>query len=278
MLRLRGRACAALGLLAVQTWCPSSVLAADPAACTKSYENAQVLKKQREYLAARRELLTCMRECPAVVQRECGQWLDALEPVVPSIVVHADVRGEDRSEVKVEMDGKVLAQKLDGKMIEINPGPHQFTFTLDGFPPVKKNLLVHDGEQLRAIRVTFEKPGATVGPSTSAGVSVPTATYILGGIALAGGVGFAVFGLVGNAQRDRLENECSPNCTDPQVDALHRNLVMADVSLGVGLAALAAGAIVWIAQPPGTAAPDRPVVSIAPTQTGATFSATLNFQ
>jgi hypothetical protein len=237
------------------------------------------LKKQREYLAARRELLTCMRECPAVVQRECGQWLDALEPVVPSIVVHAEAGGEDRSEVRVEMDGKLLAQKLDGKTIEINPGPHQFTFTLLGFPPVKKNLLVHDGEQLRAIRVIFEKPGAPGGdkPAPSTG-SVPTATYILGGIALAGGVGFAAFGLVGNAQRDRLENECSPNCTDPQVDALHRNLVLADVSLGVGLAALAAGAIVWIVQSPGAAAPDRPVVSIAPTQTGATFSAILSFQ
>ncbi len=65
----------------------------DSSACTKSYESAQILKKKREYLSARRELVACIRECPAVVQRECGQWIESLDSVVPSIVIHAEAAG-----------------------------------------------------------------------------------------------------------------------------------------------------------------------------------------
>src|SRR5439155_26556989 len=139
--------------------------AEDTASCTKSYEAAQILKKKREYLSARRELLTCIKECPAVVQRECGQWLDGLEGVVPSIVIHAEAAGEDRTEVKVEMDGKVLAERIDGKGIDLDPGQHEMKFTLPGFPQVKKNLLVHEGEQLRVIKVDFEQPEVAFGLS-----------------------------------------------------------------------------------------------------------------
>src|SRR5258705_12130848 len=87
--------------LAAQVGSPIPARAEDTSGCTKSYETGQILKKKREYTAARRELLACIRACPLVVQRECGQWLDALETVVPSIVIHAEAAGEDRNEVRV---------------------------------------------------------------------------------------------------------------------------------------------------------------------------------
>jgi len=291
MFRLRGLGCGALACLSLAAACPGSAWAADVAAtCTTSYESAQISKKKKEYQSARRELLACIRTCPAVVQRECGQWLDALEPVVPSIVIHAEAAGEDRSEVKVEMDGKMLAERLDGKGIDVDPGRHDFVFSLEGYPPIRKTVLVQDGEQLRVLNAAFEKPDAGGSSGRKAAVTsrpVPVATYVLGGIALAGGAAFAAFGLVGNSQRNRLETECMPHCSDGQVDGLRRNMIVADVSLGVGLAALATSTVIWLARPSvpsprgtpeGVVDAQRPLVSIAPTRTGASFSATLTFQ
>ena len=68
-----------------------------------------------------------------------------------------------------------------------------------------------------------------------------------------------------------------PRCSDAQVDGLHRNLVVADVSLGIGLAALAASVVTWIARPSVAVDAERPAISVVPTRTGASFSATLNF-
>ena len=257
--------------------------AEDTSACTKSYEGAQILKKKREFISARRELLTCLHECPFVVQRECGQWLEGIESVLPSIVIHAEAAGEDRTEVKVELDGKVIAERLDGKGIDVDPGQHDLKFTLAGYPQVRKNLLVHEGEQLRAIRVVFEQPEVSFGlagskqPPAETRRPVPPVLYVVGGVAVAGGVGFAAFGLVGTAQRKRLERDCAPRCTDSSVDGVHRNLVMADVSLGVGLVALATGAVLWFTRPQVPAAPERASLDVAPSPHGATFLATLPF-
>jgi hypothetical protein len=258
---------------------PTSARADDQAACTKSYENAQILKKNRQYIAARRELLVCLRECPAVVQRECGRWFDGLESVVPSIVIHTEAAGEDRSDVKVEIDGKVLAERVDGKGIDVDPGQHDLTFSLAGFPSVKKNIVMHEGEQLRVIRVLFEKPeaGAKVVAPPAMYRPVPAAVYVAGGIGVAGIIGFAAFGSFANSQRDHYENSCSPHCVDAAVNAVHTNYLIADISLGVGLAALATGAVIWLVRPSVPAVSEGAVVAVAPTHGGAIFSGTLRY-
>jgi hypothetical protein len=282
---LLGRLCvAALAGFTLQTFFEGSARAEDTLACTKSYESAQILKKKHEYISARRDLITCMRECPAVVQRECGQWFDALEAVVPSIVIHAEAAGDDRTEVKVELDGKMLSEKLDGKAIDLDPGQHELKFSLPGFPDVRKSVLVREGEQLRLIHIVFEQPEATFGlaakpapPPPVMRRPVPVVVYVVGGIAVAGGAGFAGFGLVGSAQRSRLESRCSPRCQDSAVDGVHRNLLIADVSLGVGLAALATDAILFFTRPTVSVSSERAAFAVAPSPTGASFLATLPF-
>jgi hypothetical protein len=262
--------------------------AEDTAACTKAYEAAQIQKKKREFLSARRELVTCIRECPAVVQRECGQWLEGLESLVPSIVIHAEAGGEDRTEVKVELDGKVIAERIDGKGIDVDPGQHDLRFSLAGFPPVKKNLVMHEGEQLRVVKVVFEQPDVSTGKGPVIVTRpVPPVVYVFGGIALAGAAGFTTFGLVGTSQRSRLERDCMPNCTDSSVDGVKRNLLFADVSLGIGVVALATGTVLWLTRPSvqmatertsgGAERPRRASLEVAPSHAGATFLATLPF-
>jgi len=266
-------------VLAFVVGAPARARAEDQTTCTKSYENAQILKKNRQFIGARRELLVCLRDCPAVVQRECGRWFDGLESVIPSIVIHAEARGEDRSDVKVEIDGKLLAERVDGKGIDVDPGQHDLTFTIGGFPPVKKNIVMHEGEQLRAIRVVFEKPEADGKTSSTVPTRrpVPSSVYVAGGIGAAGIIAFAAFAGFASFQRDHYEQTCAPNCVDAAVDAVHTNFLVADISLGIGAAALVTGAVLWLTRPSVPARSEGAAIAVAPARGGVVFSGTLAF-
>jgi len=261
-----------------------------PAACAGSFENAQVFMKKGQYVASRRELSACIRDCPSEFQRQCTQWFGEVDTLMPSIVVHADANGDKRTDVKVEMDGNVLAEKLDGKGISMDPGEHHFTFTTAGYPPLRMQIILHRGEQLRTVRVRFERPEDAARaapvvppPPSEAPVSreferpVPNLVYVLGGVAVVGAVGFAALGITANNERTEFEAACSPRCRQDEVRALHNKLVLADVSLGVSLAALTAGTILWLVRPSVPVRNERASFDIVPTRTGATATATILF-
>jgi hypothetical protein len=72
--------------------------------------------------------------------------------------------GADLIDVQVTMDGNVLATKLDGLAIDVDPGAHTFVFaTPNG--PVEQRVVVPEGA--KAFRVA-------VGPSAGAGPAPPT--------------------------------------------------------------------------------------------------------
>jgi len=55
--------------------------------------------------------------CPAVVKRDCDQWLTEMDASLPSVVVAArDATGRDLVDVRVTIDGTVLTQSWDGTM------------------------------------------------------------------------------------------------------------------------------------------------------------------
>src|SRR5215831_13193312 len=124
-----------LALLGALVLGASQAKAEDGAACSKSYESSQILKRKGELLATRQQLIACVRACPGAIQQECSKWFENLDPLIPSIVIHVESAGQDRSDVKVEMDGKLLTDRVDGKGIDVDPGPHQFKVTLEGHAP-----------------------------------------------------------------------------------------------------------------------------------------------
>jgi hypothetical protein len=246
--------------------------AEDSAPCIKSYETSQILKRNAELLAARRELIACMRACPGTIQQECSKWYEHLDRLIPSIVIHAESAGRDHSDVKVELDGKLLADKIDGKGIDVDPGPHQLKVTLEGHAPDVRELVVHEGEQLRQIRVVFDPPPPPLTPAPSAPVAmrrpVPAYVYFLGGVALVGGAGFAYFGLTSLSERNRLEKTCSPSCSDDDVAGLFRKSLFANISVGVGGVALATGTILFITRPSVPVTSGGTALSVTPVPGG----------
>jgi hypothetical protein len=59
-------------------------------------------------------------------------------------------------------------------------------------------------------------------------------------------VGFAVFGIMAKKQYRGLEEDCSPGCTDEELNATRGNALVADISLGVGVTAAVAAVLVTV--------------------------------
>jgi len=81
-------------------------------------------------------------------------------------------------------------------------------------------------------------------PRAPARFSVPSAAWVLGGLGVGGVVTFAALRSKAANDLRELEQSCSPGCAKHESEAGNRKTLAADVSLGIGVAALA-GAGVW---------------------------------
>lgn len=269
MIALRGRGPALLALLTIAL--PSVSRADSPGKdqCFDAYEQAQRLRKDYKLRAAHALLLTCAADsCPAFVRQDCSRWLGEVEASTPTIVVlakHADGSAIDGA--KATLDGAPLADPLDGRAVPVDPGPHDLRCEANG-TVVQKHIVVAEGQKNQPFYVTMDAaqaqaqtpapspspattasppaaPAAAEQPAPSASSGdiwhrLPTATWILGGVAAVGAVSFTVFAIMG-----RSVQSCAPTCTQSQVDDLRRDYLIADVSWITGL--LAAGAALYFA-------------------------------
>jgi hypothetical protein len=193
-------------------------------------------------------MVLCAREaCPGIVRKDCLQWLSEVEASLPSVVLSArNAQGGDISSAKVTADGVMISDKLDGKSIFVDPGPHTFKFEVEGQAPVEQQAVIREGEKNRAITATFgTTPEATPNvvtppPAETDKKSAPVAGYILGGVGLVALGGFAYFGLTGKSDVSTMREGCGQQhaCSQDEVDSAKSKLLIADVSLGVGIVAL----------------------------------------
>ena len=222
----------------------------DVATCVKASEQAQSLRDEGKYRKAREQLLVCTRDvCPSVVRKDCVQWLSEVDASMPSIVITArDGSGRDLTDVKVTLDGAALTEHLDGKPIPIDPGEHTLHYETAGAPPVDEKVVMHAGEKNRALSVQLgahaqsasTSAGGGEGEQPRASKGPPVAAFIIGGLGVVALGSFAFFGLSGKSDVDdmRQPGGCAPNCSQSQVDSARTKLVIADISLGVGVVAL----------------------------------------
>jgi hypothetical protein len=241
---------AALALLAA----PCVARADSTDACLQASDEGQVLRDQGKLIEARARFLTCAREsCPRLVRADCGTWLADAESRTPTVVLSAqDPAGHDIAEVKVILDGAPLAERLEARAVPVNPGQHRFRFERPGSPAVEETLILREGEQRRAVAARFHgagepsrspSPSPSPLPPRSAGPTreVVAAAIALGGVAAVGGGLFAYFATTAESAADHLRATCAPNCNPGDVSAIRTREIVANVSLGVGIGAVAAG-------------------------------------
>jgi hypothetical protein len=238
--------------------------------CTDSYVANQKLRREGKLTLAREQLVQCAQEsCPGAIKTDCARWLGELEQNIPTIVIDAKGRdGKDTVAVRVFVDGDKVADQLDGRPIPIDPGAHTLRFEHEGANAVEQAVVVQQGVKNRSVIVSFA-PAATADPEPNGGTNQPpptngddgppvhwAAVAVVGALSLGAFGCFIGFGVTGKNEADELDRTCGENavdpnlrktCTDEQIDPVRTKLIVADVSLGVGIAAaaVAIGLIVW---------------------------------
>ncbi len=238
--------------------------------CLQRHEDAQLARKQGQLLAARSALLACSRAaCPDAVRADCVDWLEDVNRSVPSVVITARDRGADVADVKVFLDGELVATRLTGSAVEADPGEHHFRLISARGPIVERTMLMSEGVRNRLIDVEFEPPAAPlvsppVAPAPSwtfASHPFQRSDYLFGGVALAGVATAAALGIWAVVERSDLQGSCAPFCTDSQVSPLRTKLVIADVGLGIAVAALAVGGFRYLTRAAAAARTDVKLVA-----------------
>lgn len=270
-----------LGVLA-STMTLSQTVRADAQQCVVASEKAQQLKNAGKLAEAREQLVICQSpDCPKLIQNDCSQWMSQLvNELLPSIIPGArDKRGRDLVDVRVTVDGKLFADRLDGKPIALDPGVHTIRFETKGASAVEEQVVVKQGEKNRIYTVTL-----AIGENASAAAPTPTPEeprgrssppilgYALGGAGVvAGGIALYIL-LDSNGDATNLRETCAPQCDQKDVDDIEQRRVIAGVTGGVGAALLIAGLVLVLTHKGGDTGKIQPSTFVAaPGGGGAVF-------
>lgn len=255
--------------LAVSTVCLawSSVSFADDAkpsgaaldACLSAAQDGQAFRDTGKLLAARGRFAECLREsCPGGLRKDCDRFLADTDARLPSVVLRVRrSSGEDILDVQSTLDGQPL-EKLDGRAIPLDPGRHVFTARLPGGASLNSEFLLREGEKNRQVDLVDQSA-----PVESGGKGRTIVTYALLGVSALSFAAFGFFGIRGLNNWTSLTHDCRPRCATSDVDDTRRDFLIADVTLGVGLAALVGATALLVTAPKPAATAGRALPSPA---------------
>ena len=252
-----------------------------PANCADAYERAQAEKLEMKYKQARESAKLCSQlECTVeAITQECVKLYEQLGNEIPTLVFSAKTwDGTALIDVKVEMNGEPLLDKLDGTPVSLDPGTYEFRFETPGYEPKASTYVARVGDTNRLIEVVFgeappEPPSMPGGSFSSAQLPprdkpVPVASYVLGGVSLLGFGAFAYLRFSGIQDYNELNAKCAPECDEEDVQDIRTKFRASYIPLGVGVAALG-GAILVYAVGGDSSTDPQADVSIVPTIGGA---------
>lgn len=213
--------------------------AASDEACLAAHADGQRARKQGHLIEARRQLLACAAAgCPSLVTADCATWVAEVERDIPSLLpVLRDGDGRELVDVHVSVDGRTTRERIDGVPIEVDPGPHRVRLET-AEATIDVDLVARAGEKNRV--VAGQLPGEA--PSSD---GLRTAAWITGGVGL-GALGlFGALAIAGQVRYDELD-ACRPDCAEEEEDGVATTFLVADVSLGVGVAALGTALVLFL--------------------------------
>jgi hypothetical protein len=172
------------------------------------------------------------------------------------------------------MDGKVVAEKLDGTPLSADPGSHEFTFETAGEKPLTRTFVLKEGEKLRRERIQIGEapPPKPVEPTHPPPPPPPKSGQTgdimrIGGLGLAGAgivaLGVGVFyGLKASSKWSDQQDHCknSTDCSNhPQAISDHDGAVVygrfSTTGIIAGAVLLAGGVVMYLVAPPKNADP-----------------------
>jgi hypothetical protein len=253
-----------LSLLGLLVCAPARAAEPNTSECLAASEASIKAGNEHKLRQERQQLLVCAASsCPGEIRKECTRRVDEVNEAIPSLVFEAkDGGGNDLSDVKVTMDGEVLADHLDGSALSVDPGEHTFTFETPGQPAIEKQLVVREAEKQRHETIQFGVPSSGAvdhPPEATAGGGLPgqkIAALVVGGVGVVGlGVGGA-FGVMAISKKHHAEDICPSTCTDDAGSQAWSDAKkvgnISTIAFIAGGVALAGGAVLWFTAPSQT--------------------------
>lgn len=288
-----------------------------PAACTATYKAATEREQSGHLREASKLWLACAKEACGSLMGQCSSRYAELEFDTPTVIpLVTNERGQPLVDVQVTFDGQPLIERLDGRGVPVDPGLHEFAFYIGGEVVALERIMVAEGQRNRTIAVStgpaaardpqaqapaaarsepppadtrseVDKPGpglSTSGPTLAPPEprrkgGAPALAYLLGGAGIAslGSAGLLTYW--GSKDNSALA-QCTPNCRSSSVDHIRELYIAADISFGVGVAAL--GFSTWLfLKPHSKEEPPAPQTSytfdVRPTRSGAFATVSRSF-
>ncbi len=149
--------------------------------CAKSYQEAREHLEAGRLRQARGGFTGCAKtSCGGVTSQLCLSGLQRLERDTPSVIaVVKDGSGADLVDVRVSVDGELVASHIDGRSLDVDPGMHEFSFSSDLGGTHTERVLILEGQRNRVISVVLAGvPAASVGGAIAAQPSASTAAEL----------------------------------------------------------------------------------------------------
>jgi tetratricopeptide (TPR) repeat protein len=219
----------------------------------------------------------------AEVSQQVSARRDELRARIPKLTI---VRGAGAEYASISLDGVSLGSTSIGVELPVDPGPHGVEARASGFKPFTTTVDMAEKE-LRKVEVKLERiPMATAAetreepePVASARDTAPAEApkssalpFIIGGVGVASLGAAGVFFLLRQGAINKLDDNCSTNKICPvdqqaTYDQGKTYTLVADVTLGVGIAGVALGTVLLLTQkkPKQTST----ALMLAPTAAGA---------
>ena len=225
--------------------------------CIAAANEGQDLRLDGKLRAARLRLQACASSsCPQLLQSDCTKWLEDLDQRTPSIVVAAKrADGSDVVDARVLVDGVLVGERLDAKALALDPGAHVVRVELDATHVSTQTIVLAEGERGRIVTFHFGALESTAAATTTTPTttretppeavrSIQPLSWVSLGVSVVALSSFAYFGLSGRHDLDAIRaTGCAPHCEQGPVDDAKKKLLVADLSLVVGVVSL--GVATW---------------------------------
>ena len=236
--------------------------------CADAYLAGQVARSDGHLRDARVQFERCAAaSCPAALVKDCKPWLEQADRDIPKLAVTVtDDAGTPVPSARVTVDGTALPASGE---LPVDPGEHVVRAEASGLTPREQRVKVAaaDGRRAVSLRLARDVTAPVPGPvAERASRPVPVGPIVVAASGLVAIGVFAGLGAAGSAKKANLDTlGCKPNCSSSDVSAGRSLYLGADIALGVGLAAVVAGAV-WLGVKLGAPAPAAEAVTFSPSR------------
>lgn len=142
--------------------------------CRQAWQDGQLALDANKLVEARAKYRICAQPiCGDSMPDACSRRVGELSKRIPTVVFAAHRGDEQLTEVEVRVDGAVAATRLGGVAMAIDPGKHEFVFTV-GAETVTVSRVVVEGQAAQHVDAVF--PAQSVAKGAAPAVSAPGAT------------------------------------------------------------------------------------------------------